>query len=422
MRHSVHLGLRLVVATTFLAVAPNAFGASDGDQSERRILVTFANADARKANVLFAPGRQYRHRARYAIAARARRDAKAVAKDFRLSVLEDWPIKAISVYCVVYKTPTDGDFDALLAKLATDKRVESAQAMNEFQTLIESSTAFNDAYTGLQHALVQMGVPHAHRYARGRGVTIAIIDSGVDQGHEELADAIVLNRRFVGSDNPAADTNHGTAVASVILAAANNRKGIVGVAPEARLQVLEACWAGEKASPAICNSFTLARALDHALKTPPDILNMSLAGPDDPLVRRMIAAAIEKGIIVVAAAANSPAVSGSFPARVEGVIGVEASETYKLRNASLLASEFLMAPGEHILVALPNDQYDFRSGNSLAAAHVSGAIALILEHAPEVTSDRIYDELRRSQEGATRTTGINVCSVLTKLRRATRCE
>lgn len=422
MNRFLTLNLRLIVAATILSLAPGVFAANPDAQSRHRILVTFDNKDAGKANILVAPGRQYRHRTRYAIAAQARGDAKAVAKDFHLSVLEDWPIKTMGVYCVVYKLPAGSDIDALLAALASDERVESAQAMNQFQTLIESSPAYNDAYTGLQYGLVEMGVQHAHRYSRGRGVTIAIIDSGVDPSHEELADAIVLNRRFVGSADTAADTNHGTAVASVILAAANNRKGIVGVAPEAELQVLEACWAGEKASPAICDSFTLAMALDHALATPPDILNMSLAGPDDPLVRRMIDKAINQGIIVVAAAANSHAASHSFPASVDGVIGVEVSGNYKLRNAALLASEFLMAPGEHILVALPNDQYDFRSGSSLAAAHVTGAIALILEHAPEISSERVYHELRRSQESEGATPGVNVCRVLTELHHAMRCE
>src|SRR6202000_1191684 len=99
---------------------------------------------------------------------------------------------------------------------------------------------------------------------------------------------------------------HGTEMAGVIAAVANNREGIVGVAPNARLLIFKACWqARSDADAARCNSFTLARALTAAFDAHAQVVNLSLAGPDDPLLSDLIREGQHRGVLFVGAAAES---------------------------------------------------------------------------------------------------------------------
>jgi subtilisin family serine protease len=131
------------------------------------------------------------------------------------------------------------------------------------------------------------------------------------------------------------------------------------------------------------------------LESPPDILNLSLNGPYDPLLERLIQKAIDAGVVVVAAGPVDPESQNSFPSNMRQVIGVGVTPT----DASIdIASGIkLFAPGNRILVAVPTNQYDFRSGSSLAAAEVSGVIALILANSPGHSADSISNILQRSQ-------------------------
>src|SRR6202030_892738 len=123
----------------------------------------------------------------------------------------------------------------------------------------------------------------AHPWSRGEGVKVAIIDTGVDIEHPDLRGSIAAAVNFVDADDAQFRRDrHGTEMAGVIAAVANNGQGIVGIAPGARLFVFKACWQEQAgADAAHCNSFTLARALSAAFDAHAQIINMSLAGPDD---------------------------------------------------------------------------------------------------------------------------------------------
>jgi subtilisin family serine protease len=120
-------------------------------------------------------------------------------------------------------------------------------------------------------------------------VTVAIIDTGVDVGHPDLDRHTISQRNFVNTDSREFKLDrHGTEVAGVIGAVADNGVGIVGIAPDARLLALKACWQPSAgASRAVCNSFTLAQALEATIVAHADIVNLSLAGPPDPLLARL---------------------------------------------------------------------------------------------------------------------------------------
>lgn len=382
-----------------IAVAAPAAAAGERPDPALDILVTFENRNARATST----GAPYRHRKRYAISADARRLAAEVASAYRLVQIDHWPIRSLQVYCFVYRVPDDVDREVLLLRLQADARVESAQPLNEFETGTVTST-YDDTYAGLQHGLDVLDLTAAHRYSLGSGVRVAIIDSGADTHHEDLRGRIRKVENFADAD-ALPDRMHGTAVTSVIAALTNNAKGIVGVAPEADIELFVACWS--RADTAICDSFTLAKAIDALLEDPPDVLNMSLTGPQDPLLERMLLKVYRDGVIMVAAVVDSPA--PQFPASMAEVIAVASSGT----TSSGVTDSTVYAPGDRILVALPDDSYDFRSGSSLSAAHVSGVVALVKSVMPDAAYPEMQAMLSQSQAnpGAAQVS-VNACRAL----------
>jgi len=406
-RHAVSLLVFIALA------APCADSVAENTDPARDILVTFDNDGARTTTA----GAPYRNRKRYAIAASARQRADAVADEYHLQPIDHWPIRSLSVYCFVYRVGEGDDRERIIERLRADARVESVQALNVFETGTTATDDYDDTYADLQYGIEVLHLSAAHRYTRGEGVRIVVIDSDVDADHEDLRGRIHRVEDFIGR-NSLTDRQHGTAVTSVIAARANNALGIVGVAPEAQLDLYVACWSDGESGAAICDSFTLAKALDAVLEHPPDILNLSLTGPEDPLLHRLLAKAYEDDVVIIAA---RPADSGSaqrFPASMPEVIAVGSSE-------SEAPPQFgpIYAPGRQILVAVPDNAYDFRSGSSLAAAHVSGVVALLLAMSPGIRPPAIESILERSQVGArTPYASVNACAALRLSNPALNCE
>ena len=227
--------------------------------------------------------------------------------------------------------------------------------------------------SGLQRGFQQMDVADAHPWSRGEGVKVAIIDTGVDIQHPDLRGSIAAAVNFVDADDAQFRRDrHGTEMAGVIAAVANNREGIVGVAPNARLLVFKACWqASSDADAARCNSFTLARALAAAFDAHAQIVNLSLAGPDgSPAGRPDPRRAAPRRAIRRRGSADAAAGKDGLLHQA-GVIEVASAET-------ALAGPVLYAPGREILTLLPGGHYDFASGVSIATAQVSGVVALML--------------------------------------------
>ena len=379
-----------------------------------RILVTFEDESAAKSANKPYPGKNYRFRSSYQVSAAVKRDARTIAAEYEMKAVDDWPIESLGVYCVVYEVTLAGSLSDLLLELRRDSRVESAQEMHHFESMALPTVQYNDSYAKFQHGLESMNVSVAHKFADGKGVKIAVIDSGVDLHHEDFQRSKIRFRDFVPASRGESSTAHGTAVISLIVARPNNGKGIVGIAPAAEITALRACWSSNQSETAQCDSFTLAKALDFLVSTPPDLINLSIAGPSDPLLGRLIDKALQNGTIIVAARPNSASAENAYPAEHAGVLAVSAAPlTYE---AEIVPTDTILAPGEQVMVALPNDTYDFRSGSSLAAANASGVIALLLERAPGLDSTRIADVLRKSrfadgQDGEM----INACRALAEV-------
>lgn len=384
---------------------------SAGQDAGRMIVVAVANKPDLQLGAGATP-RGYGGLPDYAGGERAVALAQRLSGDYGLRELSAWVIEPLRLRCMVYAVPADADRDQLLQRLQQDRRVRIAQPLQEFETLsappAPGEQAYNDPYLQLQHNFSAIAAAGAQRSSRGDGVRIALIDTGLDAAHPELAGRILQQRDFVGSAVMPAE-RHGTEVAGVISAVANNNLGIVGIAPAAQLLAFRACWSlPGAAAGARCNSFTLALALAAALSADARIINLSLGGPADPLLQELLSHAIARGAIVVGAVPPSRDLSG-FPLGVPGVIAVASSEE-PAPDAAVLR-----APGRDILTLEPGGSFDYASGSSLATAQVSAALALLLALEPKRDSEELYTVLSRSQAAAG--TSIDVCIAVAALGR-----
>ena len=385
---------------------------------ERQILVTLTQASPAPLRGAGSSSRQYTASTDYSQSERTRRTVARLARQYRLLQVEGWPIRALGVYCVIFEIPAGRPLAEVVRRLESDRRVESVQPMQTFQVLApgprprtapgsrepsreaespavrrDAPDIYDDPYIDMQHGLGAMRVLDVHPWAGGRGIDVAVVDTGVDDAHPDLAASLALVKDFV-LDRPRSSgvaELHGTAVAGVIAATANNGIGTVGVAPAARILALRACWEeADGESSGTCNSFTLAKALAFVVDRRPNIVNLSLAGPPDPLLERLLRAAMDKGIAVVTAYERRSETT-AFPGSLEGVMVVQSDAA----GTSDDPVSLLRAPGQDILATRPGNGYDFVSGSSFAAAHVSGVVALLLERAPDLDRERL-DEILRS--------------------------
>lgn len=234
----------------------------------------------------------------------------------------------------------------------------------------------------------------AHAVATGAKVRIAIIDSRVDAAHPELSAALAQSVDLI-EDGLAAPEDHGTAMAGAIAA----RARMQSVAPQAELLAARAFSASANATGAQGATYQITRALDWAYAQQARVVNMSFAGPPDPLLKRMIAAAAAKGMILVAAAGNEgPRAAPLYPASDPAVIAVTATDERRQLYDKANRGKYIRiaAPGVSVLAAAPNGSYGFSTGTSIAAAHVSGVVALMLEKHPRLAAAAIRKTLEAS--------------------------
>jgi subtilisin family serine protease len=350
----------------------------------------------------------------YGAGQRAVSTLAALKQGYGLRELTGWPIKALDVYCVVLEPAAGVDRDALLKALAKDKRVQLVQPLQSYSVYADGppdTHRYNDPYVNLQRGFVETDAALAQGLSQGSGVHIAVVDTGVDMTHVDLQGRVRDTHNMVDDDASTFNRDsHGTEVAGIIAANADNHEGIVGIAPKSILSVYKACWYPPTPNAgARCNSFTLAKALAGILDTDARIVNLSLGGPTDPLLNMLLAKLLSQGRIVITAMPPDGVVDG-FPDSAPGVIVVRVS------GPSAAPAGILSAPGSDILTTQPGGGYDFTSGSSMAAAHVTGITALLLSLAPKLDAHAVHDLLLRSSKVSHGTLQVNAASAVSALR------
>ncbi|HHX17285.1 MAG TPA: S8 family peptidase [Clostridium sp.] len=208
----------------------------------------------------------------------------------------------------------------------------------------------------------------------GKGVKVAVVDSGISK-HKDLRDNIKGEFNAIDPKKSAIDDfGHGTHVAGII-AAKDNKIGVVGVAPDVDLyavKVLDAMGAGYLSD--------LAEGIEWCINNEIQLINLSVELQKDyPLLSYTINRALSADIIVVAAAGNTFGKSVTYPAAYEGVISVSAIDTNNnIANFSAVGKIDFCAPGVDVYSTHLGNNYTIMSGTSMAAPHVSGVIALML--------------------------------------------
>jgi subtilisin family serine protease len=247
-------------------------------------------------------------------------------------------------------------------------------------------------------------------FREAKDVVIAVIDTGVDSGHPDLAGILVDERNF--TSGPLRDTKgHGTHVIGIIAAVRNNRIGISGVCQSRKIMSLKAL--GPYNGPGYY------RAIRYATDNGGQVINLSLGGSYDPTEELLVRRALRRGAVVVAAMGNEFEEGNptSYPAAIDGVIAVGASTEVDRRASFSNTGRHidLVAPGVNILSTVPTypselaetEFYDSWPGTSMATPFVAATAALLLSRRPRATVARVRRALTRGAERVPGQTGFN---------------
>lgn len=244
-----------------------------------------------------------------------------------------------------------------------------------------------------QYVRDKLRLAEAHALARGRNVAIAVIDSGIDAQHPDFSGAAI--ERYDATGTEAEPHAHGTGVVGAIV----SQHKLLGVAPNSRILAIRVFPTHSNDAESEASPHTILKGLDWAVRNNVRIVNMSFAGPREPMLERAFKAAYDKGVILIAAVGNGgPHAPALYPAADPHVIAVTATDANDqlFGNANRGSHVALAAPGVDVLTAAPRGGYQVTTGTSVAAAHVSGVVALMLERNPTLTPAQVRNILKET--------------------------
>jgi hypothetical protein len=242
-----------------------------------------------------------------------------------------------------------------------------------------------------QYVVDKLRLAEVHRISIGSNVPVAVIDSEIDLKHPDLAGA--FTGAFEATGRPEKPHTHGTGMAGAIAA----HRTLTGVAPGAHILAVHAF--SSDAANAEATTDHIIRGIEWAINKGARIINMSFAGPDDPMLEVALKKAREKGVILIAAAGNSgPDSPPLYPGADPNVIAVTATDERDALFAEANRGSYvaLAAPGVDVLEPAPGGGYQVTTGTSVAAAHVSGVAALLLERNPKLDANAVREILESS--------------------------
>ncbi len=314
-----------------------------------------------------------------------RQQVHRFAKDHGLRQTAAWPIDVLGVYCVAFTVDSEtagATPDSLLPRLEADPRSRLVQMNASFAGKTVSSKpptdkpVYDDPLVDVQYGKFVHQLAALHAVTSGDAVRVGVIDTSVDLTHPDLSGQVARQIELVPAAEPAARL-HGTAVTGVIAAAPGNGEGLVGMAPGANVHVYGACT--DDAEGALCTSFSIAQALADALDERMEVINMSFAGPDDPLIASLLDAALDAETVLVAAG-NSDAPDARFPAGHPGVHAADGERHLWFASAERLSTR-------------AGGSYQVFYGSSIASAGMSGLAALLRARTSAADTSALLDWL-----------------------------
>lgn len=301
----------------------------------------------------------------YAQALELKRFGQRVARKHNFHVRDEWFIESLGVYCLVATFSQDNEQDAL-SRLRQDKQLKWVQASNTFK-LLQSSIS-NSSETPRFDA-PELGLPAS---IDGAGIEVAVVDSAIDDSHSSLVKRVIDKRDFVAEDEKRTSGEaHGTGMASIIAANRESVAGVTGIAPAARIKAFRGCWETINKTTTVsqnCDTLSLARALDAVAIKGANILNLSLSGPRDQLLDRLITRIVARDTWVVTAYDPARELDARFPTIRPGVLMVKA-DSHQTQHT------VFAAPSVKI-VAAPGNRANLMQGHSVATAYTTGVLAL----------------------------------------------
>ncbi|MDL5200519.1 type VII secretion-associated serine protease mycosin [Streptomyces sp. ALI-76-A] len=284
--------------------------------------------------------------------------------------------------------------------------------------LVPPTAAHADGIRAQQWALDAMRTEEAWRTTKGAGVTVAVLDTGVEADHPDLDGNVLAGKDMIGfgaEDGDPAWAKHGTSMAGIIAGhghGAGNADGVMGIAPEARILPVRVIL--EDDDPARAKARTtrgnaLADGIRWAADHGADVINLSLGDDSasahpEPAEDEAVQYALRKGSVVVASAGNGGEKGDhiSYPAAYPGVIAATAVDKFGTRASFSTRRWYatVSAPGVDVVIAAPDHRYYEGWGTSAASAFVSGAVALIRAAHPGLTPAQIKQLLEDTARNA----------------------
>jgi hypothetical protein len=312
----------------------------------------------------------------------------ALVKKYHLSLIEKKNLPRLGRDLVFFSTTNMENIEELSRRLMTENSGITAQPDYYYSTL---GTVIEE-----QNRQIILQFLKLKTTPSGKDVRVAIIDTGVDLNHDDLAPNIIAHANYI-KKSPYRAELHGTAVAGIIGAVLNG-KGNAGIAPESKLIALRAC---EQRQPdkadGRCYSSSIIQAIDGAMANKARVINMSLGtSAPDTMVASALDKAAEAGMILVAPAGNDRNQKKlAFPASHPRVISVAGilENGKKIPNNGVADLADCILPAQYILVTLPGNRVSFMHGTSMASAETAGLLADLHPNTKKMADCRGTDHL-----------------------------
>ena len=325
------------------------------------------------------------------------KQVKEVTEKYNLKRKGGMAIGALRKSVVI--ADTQGQNPLELQEIINKAQKQFNATTNNYFTLATNTTTTSQ----LNYPLAQTGIGRAQTVSKGRGVVIGLVDTPVDKNHPTLRGANI-EQHIIVDPKTVESKVHGTSIAGILV----SKNPQIGVAPEAKLLSVSA-FSSQPGHPKNLRgtSTDIVSAIAYCIERNVDILNLSFTGGRDKFVEQIVRAAVRKNITVVAAGGNKGRIGSSvYPAVIDGVVGVTAVDRHQrlFKHADQGRFIDIAAPGVGVLTTAPNGKYQISTGTSMAAAHISGVMALLKSYrrnySPNQLRNTAYDLGRRGRDDA----------------------